>query len=45
MTVDLDVIRKEKYSETVPDSRLYEYGVTNDNGFGQVWFSFCILEM
>uniref|UniRef100_A0A1J3GKY2 Uncharacterized protein n=1 Tax=Noccaea caerulescens TaxID=107243 RepID=A0A1J3GKY2_NOCCA len=36
MTVDLDVKRKEKYSETVPDSRLYQYGVTNDNGFGQV---------
>ncbi|CAH2035081.1 unnamed protein product, partial [Thlaspi arvense] len=39
MTVDLDVKRKEKYSvdsgEMVPDSRLY-YGVTKDNGFGQV---------
>jgi hypothetical protein len=33
MTVDLDVKRKEKYSESVPDSRLYQYG---DNGFGQV---------
>ncbi|ESQ33482.1 hypothetical protein EUTSA_v10006985mg [Eutrema salsugineum] len=40
MTVDLDVKRKEKYSvvsgETVPDSRLYQYGVTKDNSFGQV---------
>ncbi|KAJ0235857.1 Uncharacterized protein HA466_0262960 [Hirschfeldia incana] len=40
MTVDLDVRRKEKYSvvsgETFPDSGLYQYGVTKDNGFGQV---------
>ncbi|KAL0716303.1 hypothetical protein Bca4012_065625 [Brassica carinata] len=40
MTVDLDVRRKEKYSvvsgQTFPDSGLYQYGVTKDNGFGQV---------
>ncbi|XP_010499850.1 PREDICTED: uncharacterized protein LOC109124696 [Camelina sativa] len=40
MTVDLDVKRKDKYSvvsrETVPDSRLYQYGATKDNSFGQV---------
>lgn len=37
MTVDLD----EKYSmvsgETVPDSRLCEYGSIQNNGLGQVW--------
>lgn len=42
MTVDLDVTRKEKYSvvsgQTFPDSGLYQYDVTKDNGFGQVWF-------
>ncbi|CAN6899382.1 unnamed protein product [Brassica oleracea var. botrytis] len=40
MTVDLGVTRKEKYSvvsgETFPDSGLYQYGVTKDEGFGQV---------
>ncbi|CAD5314346.1 unnamed protein product [Arabidopsis thaliana] len=40
MTVDLDVKRKDKYSvvsrETVPGSRSYQYGATEDNGFGQV---------
>ncbi|KAG5388758.1 hypothetical protein IGI04_030299 [Brassica rapa subsp. trilocularis] len=40
MTVDLGVRRKEKYSvvsgETFPDSGLYQYGVTKDEGFGQV---------
>lgn len=42
MTADLDVRRKGKYSvvsgETFPDSGLYQYGVTKDNGFGQVLF-------
>ncbi|KAL1208398.1 hypothetical protein V5N11_026149 [Cardamine amara subsp. amara] len=40
MNVDLDVKRKDKYSmfsrDMVPDSRLYQYGATKDNGFGQV---------
>lgn len=49
MTVDLDVKRKDKYSvvsrETVPDFRLYQYGATKDNGFGQVWLFFSILKM
>jgi len=46
MTVDLDVKRKDKYSvvsrETVPGSRSYQYGATEDNGFGQVCFFFSI---